>query len=103
VLVVFIFGAIKSSDIYKGALSRAQNDPRVIAALGSPIKSGFFLSGNVNVNNTNGTADITFPISGPKGKASVHAVGTRDSGGWHYSELTATPENGAPINLMSSP
>ena len=52
VLVVFVFGAIKSSDVYKEALSRAQNDPRVIAALGSPIKSGFFLSGNVNVNNS---------------------------------------------------
>ena len=103
VLVVFVFGAIKSTDVYKEALSRAQNDPRVIAALGSPIKSGFFLSGNVNVKNSGGTADISFPISGPKGKGSVHAVATRDSSGWHYSELTATPENGSTINLMSSP
>jgi len=103
VLVVFVFGAIKSTDVYKEALSRAQNDPRVIAALGSPIKSGFFLSGNVNVNNNNGTANFSFPISGPKGKGSVHAVATRDSSGWHYSELTATPDGGSTINLMSSP
>ena len=103
VLVVFIFGAIKSSEIYKGALNRAQNDPRVIAALGSPITSGFFVSGNVNVNNSTGNADVTFPIHGPKGKGSVHAVATRDSGGWHYSELTAKPDGGSTIDLMSSP
>jgi hypothetical protein len=103
VLVVFIFGAIKSSEIYKGALNRAQNDPRVIAALGSPITSGFFVSGNVNVNNSTGNADIAFPIRGPKGKGSVHAVATRDSGGWHYSELTARPDGGSTIDLMSSP
>jgi hypothetical protein len=103
VLVVFIFGAIKSSEIYKGALNRAQNDPRVIAALGSPITSGFFVSGNVNVNNSTGNADVRFPIHGPKGKGSVHAVATRDSGGWHYSELTAKPDGGSTIDLMSSP
>lgn len=103
VLVALFLGAIKSTDAYKVALSRAQNDPRVIAALGSPITPGFFISGNVNVNNSSGTADISFPIRGPNGKGSVHAVATRDSSGWRYSELTATPANGAPINLMSSP
>jgi hypothetical protein len=102
-LVLVLFGAIKSSDVYKGALSRAQNDPRVIAALGSPITPGFFISGNVNVTASGGNADITFPIKGPNGKGNVHAVATRDSSGWHYSELTATPQNGSPINLMSSP
>jgi hypothetical protein len=103
VLVLVLFGAIKSTDVYKGAATRAENDPRVIAALGSPITTGFYVAGNVNVNNTRGDADISFPIKGPKGKGTVHAVASRDSSGWSYSELTATPANGSPINLMTSP
>jgi len=102
-LVVIIFGAIKSSDVYKQALARAQNDPRVISALGSPVTAGFFVSGNVHVTGAGGEADITFPIRGPKGKGSVRAVATRDSSGWHYTELTAVPGNGSPINLLESP
>lgn len=102
-LVVIIFGAIKSSDVYKQALARAQADPRVIAALGSPVTAGFFVSGNVNVTAAGGTADITFPIRGPKGKGHVRAVATRDTSGWHYTELTAVPANGSPINLLESP
>lgn len=103
VLVLVLFGAIKSTDVYKGAASRAENDPRVIAALGSPITTGFWVAGNVNVNNSAGNADISFPIHGPNGKGSVHAAATRDSSGWHYTELTATPANGSPINLMTNP
>ena len=102
-LVVIIFGAIKSSDVYKQALARAQNDPRVIAALGSPVTAGFFVGGNVNVTAGGGNADITFPIRGPKGSGHVRTVATRDSSGWHYKELTAVTGNGPPINLLESP
>ena len=101
--MVIVFGAIKSSDVYKQALARAQNDPRVIATLGSPVTAGFFVSGNVHVTGAGGDADVTFPISGPKGKGTVRAVATRDTSGWHYTELTAAPENGSPINLLESP
>src|SRR5437899_7474430 len=92
-VVVIVFGAIKSSDVCKPALARAQNDPRVIAALGSPVTAGLFVTGNVNVTGAGGQADITFPIHGPKGKGTVRAVATRDTSGWHYTEMTATPAN----------
>lgn len=99
-VVTIVFGAIKSTDAYKEARSRAANDPRVIAAIGSPIEAGFFVSGNVNVQSNRGDADISFSVSGPKGKAAVHAVATRDATGWHYSELTAKPQNAAVIDLL---
>ena len=37
---------MKSTDVYKAALARAQAHPSVIEALGSPIKEGFLVSGN---------------------------------------------------------
>src|SRR4051812_43209149 len=89
IVVAAVFGAIRSTDAYRGALHTAQTDPRVISALGTPIKPGFLIGGNVNVENDHGVATIDFPISGPKGKATVHVEGTKEAGRWRYSVLTA--------------
>jgi len=88
VIVLVVFGAMKSSDAYKLAVARAKADPRVTAALGTPISEGMFLSGNTNVNGGSGDADLAIPISGPKGKATIYAVATKSAGKWTYSKLT---------------
>jgi hypothetical protein len=103
VVAIFVFGAMKRSDVYKGALGRAQNDPRVIAALGTPIEPGWFVKGNVHLDTSGGNAELTFPISGPKAKATEHAIGTYDGSKWTYETLTVTPEGGAPIDLNTPP
>jgi len=100
VLVFVVFGAIRSTDAYKGARDRAVNDPRVIAALGSPIETGWWVKGSVNVDNDGGHANITFPISGPKGKATVEAIATRDAEKWVYTKLKVYPDGGPPIDLL---
>ena len=82
VLVFIVFGAIKKTDAYKVALAKVKSDQRVIAALGEPVEAGFWVSGKMNINNGKGNADFTFPVSGPKGKAAVHAVATTEGQGW---------------------
>jgi hypothetical protein len=99
-LVFFVFGAIKRSDVYTEARNRAAADPRVIATLGEPINTGWWVSGSVHVDNGRGTADITFPIKGPKGEAKVHATASRDTSAWSYSQLTVTPEGGGQIDVL---
>src|SRR5207248_1858515 len=59
VLMIFVFGAMKRSHVYKGAVERAQNDPRVKAALGEPIETGWWVSGSVHVENSSGNAELT--------------------------------------------
>jgi hypothetical protein len=86
-LVLVVFGAMKQSDAYKMAVARAKSDPRVTSALGTPISEGWFLSGNTNVNGASGDADLTIPISGPKGKGTIYAVATKSAGDWTYSKL----------------
>lgn len=102
VIVVVVFGAIKRSDVYQEALRRVQNDPAVTAALGTPIEAGFYVTGNVNLDANGGHAKFDFPVSGPKGKADVHAVATMNGSKWEYSELTVTPANGAVINVQQN-
>jgi hypothetical protein len=85
--VVIAFGAIKSTDLYKDAIARAKMHPTVIEALGSPIKEGFFVSGNTNVNGAAGEANLAIPISGPKGKGTIYAQAAKSLGRWTYSDL----------------
>jgi len=86
-LVLVIFGALKQSDAYKIAVARAKADSRVVAALGAPISERWYLYGNTNVNGGSGDADLSIPISGPKGKGTIYAVATKSAGEWTYSKL----------------
>lgn len=75
-------GAIKSSDVYQQSLAAAQADARVQQALGTPVEPGFLVTGNIDVQNSSGRADLTYPISGPKGGGTVHAMGDMAGGAW---------------------
>lgn len=99
-LVVFVFSVIKRSDVYREAYTRATNDPRVVAALGTPIEKGWWVMGKVNIDDNTGTANIDFPISGPKGSARVHAAASRENDAWSYSALVVRPEGGGEIDIL---
>ena len=48
-VVLIVFSAVKSTDVYKEALARAKTHPEVIEVLGSPITEGFLVSGNTTL------------------------------------------------------
>ena len=103
VLIFFaVFGTIKSSDVYQTALSRAQESPVVIEALGSPIEDGFVPSGSINISGPSGNADLAIPISGPKGKGTIYAVARRSAGRWDFTLLEVGVEStGQRIDLLA--
>ena len=86
-ILVIVFSAMKSTDVYKEALARAKADSAVIEALGSPIKDGFLMSGNTNVNGASGESNLAIPISGPKGKGTIYVSANKSLGRWNYSGL----------------
>jgi Cytochrome oxidase complex assembly protein 1 len=99
-LVALLLWAMRSSDAYGGAVARAAGDPTVIAALGEPIKAGYWFTGNIAVSGSSGQADFAIPISGPRGKASVYVVATKSAGIWHFDQLVVQLEpNGSRIDL----
>lgn len=95
-----VFAAMRSSDPYRDGLARARADTRVIEALGTPVETGWFMTGSINTNNRSGDCDISIPISGPKGSASLRVVGTREEGRWTYTRMTVTPKDRSPIDLL---
>ena len=86
-ITVFVFSLLKSTDVYALALQRAKSDARVIAALGTPIKEGWYVAGSTNVTGGSGEADLSIPISGPKGKATIYTKATKSAGKWSYKQL----------------
>ena len=86
-IVLLVTGSMKSSDAYKLALDKAQKDVRVQQRLGTPIESGIFVSGGINVEGSSGKADLTIPISGPKGKGTIYVDATKFAGEWKFNRL----------------
>lgn len=86
-IVTVVFGMIKSSDAYQGALARARTDQGVEMALGRPIEEGWFVMGNINISGSSGEADLAIPISGPYDKATIYAVAEKSAGQWIFLTL----------------
>jgi len=103
-IALIVFSAMKSTDVYKEAFARAQANPSVMEALGSPIKEGFLVSGNTNVNGAAGEANLSIPISGPNGKGTIYVAANKSLGQWNYSglvvEIAKTHQR---IDLLQSP
>lgn len=103
-IAMIVMGALKSSDAYKTSIGRAENNPQVVNALGSPVKAGMFVSGNTNVNGSSGNADLQVPLSGPKGKGTLYFVATKSEGNWNFSKMKVHVDaTGEDIDLLAGP
>src|SRR5437762_11121278 len=84
---MIIFSEMKSTDVDKESMARTKADHAVTEALGSPIKDGFLVSVNTNVNGASGESNLAIPISGPKGKGTIYVSANKSLGRWNYSGL----------------
>src|SRR5208337_3689705 len=91
-IVSLVFGVMKSSDVYKQALARAKASPAVLDALGTPIKEGYFTTGNISVSGPSGDAEIAIPLSGPKGNGTIYLEARKSTGEWSFSKLVVEIE-----------
>src|SRR5438067_3751984 len=105
-LMIFFFatGVLKQSDAYKIALARAQATPAVIEAIGSPVSQTGIVSGNSNANGPTGEANLSIPLSGPKGKATLYVEGKKSADTWFFQTMVVKIEKtGERIDLNTLP
>jgi hypothetical protein len=101
-IVAVVMGTMRSSDVAKEAFARAQSNTLVEQRLGSPISEGWFVGGSINVSPGSGDADLSVPISGPKGKGTVYVTAQKTAGTWVYSIMQAGIEgSNEKIDLLS--
>ena len=99
-IMLAVFGALKSTDVYRTAVTRAKADMRVRAALGNDVREGILVSAHTNMSGGSGQADLSIPISGSKGKGAIYVVATK-SVEWTYSRLIVKTEGGETIDLAA--
>jgi hypothetical protein len=92
----WVIGSLKSSELYRMALHRVQTAPQVIEQIGEPIEAARWMpNGNFSYRTVNGVtsgeATFDFSVSGPKGKAHVHAEAVCRNGKWIVHVLEVTP------------
>jgi hypothetical protein len=102
-LVFGVFSAIRASDVYEQTVERAVNDPRVIEQLGAPVKPGWWVTGNINVNNDRGNADLIVPLNGTTRRGTLEVEASRDGGDWVYSVVRVRVKDGPVIDLAPQP
>lgn len=99
-LVWMIGAAIGSAEAYQEPLRRAQVSTEVRALLGEPIEAGWLPQGQVSVNGNDGKAQLSIPISGPRGSAVIEVQADKQGGEWRYQRIEVMPaEDGTPIDL----
>lgn len=101
-----IFGVVtmsmRSSTPYKSSLNLVSTDKAVIEKLGSPMKSGIFVSGKINTSLGGGFADISYSIEGPKGEGRVHTVATRTNKQWVLNTVEVSMDGQKKIVVVSN-
>jgi Cytochrome oxidase complex assembly protein 1 len=102
-LFTLIMGGMRSSDVAKEAVARAQASPLVTQRLGAAIDEGWMMSGSINVAaGGTGDADLAVPITGPKGKGTVYVTARKIAGTWNYTQMVAAIEGGGEkIDLLA--
>jgi hypothetical protein len=94
-----VMGSMKASGAYQQALKRVRSDPAVVQAIGRPVRPGRTVWGNINVSGPNGSASMSFPVSGPKGEGRVFVDATKTGGVWTLDSLSVEIE-GRPGRLV---
>jgi hypothetical protein len=101
-IVFFAFGTIKSSQVYQEAMAKTRSNAAVILEMGEPIEPGWLISGQINVTESSGNADLSIPVSGPKKSGTVYVVATKKMGKWDiYGLEVAVEGENKRINLLT--
>jgi Cytochrome oxidase complex assembly protein 1 len=87
--VVFasVEASFRRSVVYQEALTRAGRNSQVIDRIGTPLKAARVLQGKLNTSGSNGTARMTIPVSGPRGKGTIYVDAREVSGNWEFLAL----------------
>jgi len=80
------------------------SQPGSIEAIGSPISQTGIVSGNSNVSGAVGEANLSIPLSGPKGKATLYVEAKKSADTWFFQTMVVKIEKtGERIDLNTLP
>jgi hypothetical protein len=82
-----VIGLLKSNPVFADSLAMVQENYETQHLLGTPIRAGSLVSGDISETLATGTAEISFPVSGPKGSGTVYVSAKKVEGEWVITRL----------------
>ncbi len=98
-VMAFVLGTMKQSDPYQRGMEIARADERVQSLLGSPIAEGWLITGSITLDDDTGEAEMTIPVTGPRGSGILQVYGEKEAGQWSLLHLVLLAEGGS-IDLL---
>lgn len=90
---------LKKAPVMTEALNRLSADPRVQGSLGTPLHTGWAVTGELEDLPDQGTARMEFSLRGPKGYAAVKLRAEKSpTGTWRFLLLEVKPVNAPAIS-----
>jgi hypothetical protein len=81
---------MRNSDAYKMTMRAANESPCVTAALGSPLKTGWNITGSIEESSKRGSAEFGIPVKGPRGEGDLEVHAKKLDGSWVIETLVFT-------------
>jgi len=102
-IVGVVFASLRNSEIVRQSIAQAERNPEVALTLGTPLKPGLLVSGNISLSGSSGNADVSIPVSGPRGKGTIYCVARKSAGQWQYDKLEIELPNHAERVALAGP
>jgi hypothetical protein len=97
-----ILSLLKTSEPYQVALQEVRGNPEVQAVIGDTITDGFMPTGSINYSGDSGKANLSFQITGSRGKGTVDVSAIRSGGAWDIRLIVVRPDGGGePIVIVN--
>lgn len=81
---------MRESVAYRMTMETAQSSSCLTNAIGSPFKPGWMLRGSTEESANEGSAELSIPIEGPKGKGALNVAAKKAVGKWEIKSLVFT-------------
>jgi len=103
-----IFGlvmwSINTSEPYRLTVNDLRDHPKLEQPLGLPVgPKGWWTTGNIELNNDDGWAELSFEVEGEKATGTVFAYLKKADGVWTIQQLNVFTEAGEQIVLVEPP
>lgn len=106
-ILLLLFGIenqMRRTGAYQMAVKQAQASPCARAMMGDSLMPGWFATGEWSEGSTEGTADLSIPMRGSKGKGVLDVSAKKQNGVWMITSLILSNKKGqANLTTLGAP
>jgi hypothetical protein len=100
IAVIVRMSTVRHSALFQEAVSRAAGDPKVVAELGEPIQTGYYIAGKLQTRGRFGFADFDVALTGTRNDGILYVLAYKIRGEWKYRLLEVDIVGSPTIDLL---